>query len=261
MKKNRFLTVLLAVSMLALGVVMVVDLLPLLRRVAASAGDETAVAQYVSSYGIKGVPILIGLQALQIIVAVIPSAAIQLLTGLCYGAWWGTLINLTGCVLGNIIVFVAVRELHAIVAPVLPQAAKGKSWINTERLMQLRRPEVAAFALFLIPGIPNGILPYLFAKTRISFKDYILSVFAGSVPSTFLCTFMGDRISAGSYTTAAVIGGIAAAIVICVALLHKRILARVDKASDAPGPGEQAAEASAEKGAGAGTDAPADKTK
>ena len=86
---------------------MVVDLLPLLRQVAANAGDESKIVKYIASYGFKGVPILIGLQALQVITAVIPSAAIQLLTGLCYGVWWGTLINLVGCVLGNLIIFVA----------------------------------------------------------------------------------------------------------------------------------------------------------
>ena len=107
MKKTNLFTALVTAAMLGLIAIMVVDLLPLLKQVAANAGDESKIVEYISSYGFKGVPILIGLQALQVITAVIPSAAIQVLTGLCYGVWWGTLINLVGCVLGNLIIFVA----------------------------------------------------------------------------------------------------------------------------------------------------------
>ena len=101
------------IIMLALTAVMLKDLFPLLREVATHTKDETAAVQYVDAHGMKGVPILVGLQALQTILAVIPSAAIQILTGLCYGIWWGTLINIAGCALGNSIVFLTMAALRS----------------------------------------------------------------------------------------------------------------------------------------------------
>ncbi|MEA4966272.1 MAG: VTT domain-containing protein [Oscillospiraceae bacterium] len=231
MRKNGVVWVLIAAAVLALTALLLVDLLPLLKKVAASAGNETVLAGYIDSYGLKGVPILMGLQALQIITAVIPSAAIQMLTGLCYGAWWGTLINIAGSVLGNAIVFAAVRQLHAILAPAVEKMNRKKGWISAEKLAQFKKPEVAALALFLIPGIPNGILPYLFAKTKITLPRYIAAIVLGSVPSTFLCTYLGERLSKGNYTLAMIVAGAAVVIVVAALLLRRRIMARIGRDS------------------------------
>ena len=232
-KKTRILTVLAGGVMLGLTVLMVIDLLPLLRQVAANRGDKSAIAQYISSYGFKGVPILMGLQALQIMVAVVPSAAIQVLTGLCYGVWWGTLINLAGCVLGNVMVFVAVRQLRSIVAPMREKLRRRRDSdvFSLAKLKRLKRPELVAFAFFLIPGIPNGIMPYMFAETDITLPRYIAAVVAGSIPSTFLCTYLGERLSRGSYHMALIIAAIAAVVVAVVLMFKDKLVARIERES------------------------------
>lgn len=228
-KRERFLAILVVAAMISLIAVMVVDLLPLLKEIVSNAGDETQMVQYIDSYGMKGVPILMGLQALQIIIAVIPSLVIQVLTGLCYGVWWGTLINLAGCVFGNLLVFISVRQLKNLLAPAVERMSKRKEMQYIGKLSQIRKPELIAFAFFLIPGIPNGIMPYIFARTNISTGKYILAILAGSIPSTFICTYMGDRLSKGSYT-AAVIIAVVVAVIICVVFKYKnKIIAGVTK--------------------------------
>lgn len=230
-RKTQILTLLSVIAMLALTAVMLKDLFPLLREVATHTKDETAAVQYVDAHGMKGVPILVGLQALQTILAVIPSAAIQILTGLCYGIWWGTLINIAGCALGNSIVFLTMRQLKTITAPLSERMSRKKSWLNAEKLARMKHPEWAALALFLIPGIPNGVIPYLFANTHISLRRYLLALVAGSVPSTFLCTFMGERLSKGSYTTAAILAVCVAAIAGAALLFRKKIQEKLETAA------------------------------
>jgi len=217
MKKRYLFTALITLAMLGLIAVMIVDLLPLLKQVVANTSDESKIVEYINSYGFKGVPILVGLQALQVITAVIPSAAIQLLTGLCYGVWWGTLINLAGCMLGNMLVFVAMRQLKSLAAPLVDRISQKKSVVSLEKLQKIKNPQVLAYSFFLIPGIPNGIMPYIFSRTSITLGQYLLANFAGSLPSTFLCTFCGDRISTGNYTTAIIVG--AATVVVAVVLI------------------------------------------
>ncbi len=230
MKKGNLFTILSFAAMLGLTAVMLVDLLPLLKEVITNAKDETSVVEYMSTYGPKGIPILIGLQALQVILAVIPSAAIQILTGLCYGIWWGTLINMIGCALGNTLVFSAMRQLKVIAAPLSEKMSRNKGWSGAEKLIQLKKPEIAATLLFLIPGVPNGIMPYLFAKTKITLPRYLLALVIGSIPSTFLCTLLGDRLSKGNYITAIVLAVIVVLTVGMVALFWKQILKKLESA-------------------------------
>ena len=229
MKKRYFFTALVTAVMLGLIAIMVVDLLPLLRQVAANAGDESKIVKYIASYGFKGVPILIGLQALQVITAVIPSAAIQLLTGLCYGVWWGTLINLVGCVLGNLIIFVAMRQIKSLAAPFMEKLSAKKGPLSLEKLQKIKNPQILAFSFFLIPGIPNGIMPYIFSRTSITLTEYLLANVAGSLPSTFICTFCGDRISHGNYGLAIGIGAGAVVIAVVLVIFKDRLVDRIEQ--------------------------------
>jgi len=240
-KKHIIFQILIVAIIITLIVIMVVDLLPLIENVASNSGNESNMVNYIDSYGTKGVPILIGMQALQVIVAVIPSAAIQVLTGLCYGAYWGTLINLSGCLLGNILIFTAVRQLKDLIAPLLKHRNHiHKKFISKEMLDKIKKPEYVAFFFFLIPGIPNGIVPYVFAETKVSTWRYMVAVIAGSIPSTFICTFLGERVSTGNYTTAIVIGAVILLIMTIVIIYRKKIMSKITQSDkhDKPHPHE-----------------------
>jgi uncharacterized membrane protein YdjX (TVP38/TMEM64 family) len=235
MKKRYLFTALVTAAMLGLIAVMVVDLLPLLKQVAANTSDESKIVEYIASYGFKGVPILMGLQALQVITAIIPSAAIQLLTGLCYGVWWGTLINLAGCMLGNLLVFAAMRQLKSLAEPLIERSSRKKSVISLEKLQKIKNPQLLAYSFFLIPGIPNGIMPYIFSRTSITLGQYLLANFLGSLPSTFLCTFCGDRISSGNYKTAIIVGAITVAAAVVLVIFKDKLVDALTNRFSRPG--------------------------
>ncbi|MDR0288379.1 MAG: VTT domain-containing protein, partial [Clostridiales bacterium] len=183
--------------------------------------------KYINSNGLRGVPILLGLQALQTIAIIIPAAAIQLLTGLCYGVWWGMLINVAGCVLGNIIVFIALRQLKSLLAPFFTRASKHKSFLTPQKLSHMKKPEMTVFLLFLIPGIPNGIVPYVFAQTKVPLSKYIVAVVAGSIPSMFLYSFIGDRLSKGNYSLSIALAVVVIVVVVAVILFRKKIMVKI----------------------------------
>jgi len=226
MRKHNITAIILAIITICLIAALIVQLFPLIREVIKNVGDESVMVSYIDSYGVKGIFVLVGLQALQVIIAVVPSIAIQMLTGFCYGAYWGTLINIIGCVLGNILVFVAVRQMKNLIAPILRRNSKRKK-IFSEKFQKIKRPEIIAFFFFLIPGIPNGIVPYVFAETKVSLSKYITAVVAGSIPSTFICTFLGDHISKGNFTIAIIIIVVVFVIVLIVLIFQKKIMAKI----------------------------------
>ena len=151
----------------------------------------------------------------------------DVLSGLCYGVWWGALISILGITLGNVIVFVALRQLKELFGPLFKKKTKHKEALSPEMLSRVKRPEMIAFFFFLIPCFPNGIVPYVFAQTKIPLPKYLLAVMAGLVPSTLLCTFLGDRLSKGGYTTAIIIAVIFLAVAAAALIFKKKIMAKI----------------------------------
>jgi len=227
MRKQNILTSVVIIAMLILVAVMTYLLFPILRDVLQNVHDEAVMVEFIYSHGFRGVPVLLGMLILQVIVPFIPSVAIQLLTGLCYGVWWGILINIVGIVMGNTLVFFAVRQSQNLLAPFFKKEHTHHGPLNIKNLSRLNNPERIVFFCFLIPGFPNGFAPYIFAQTKVPFHKYIAAVIAGSIPSSFMATFLGDRISQGNHVTAIILGIVIVLVVILVLIFKKRLMALV----------------------------------
>jgi uncharacterized membrane protein YdjX (TVP38/TMEM64 family) len=225
MNRQNIITGAVIVTMLILTIVMTIFLFPILRAILENTTDETVMVNFIYSYGFQGVPVLLGMLILQVIVPFIPSAAIQVLTGLCYGVWRGIIINLTGIVIGNILVFLAVRQSKNLLASFFKKEHAHQHFLSISTISRLSNPERVAFFCFLIPGFPNGIAPYIFAQTKVSFQKYIIAVIAGSIPSTFITTFLGDRISKGSHTASIIIAVLILIIVVMALVFKKQLMA------------------------------------
>lgn len=72
LKKENILPLTLIVSLLGLVAVMCVDLVPVLINVVQHVNDEAELTSYMQAYGGKGIPIIVALQALQVITTVFP---------------------------------------------------------------------------------------------------------------------------------------------------------------------------------------------
>lgn len=220
LEKSKILSILVLLLSLGLIILLFIDLFPLMREVFENRHDEDKMLEYIRAYGAKGMPILIGLQALQVIMAFFPAAAIQILAGLCYGIWLGSLLCLLGYVLGNMLVFTALRQFKSTLSEFLPKkdkTKKSKSFIDINRIKQMKNPEYAVVLLYLIPGIPNGLLPYIFADTKITYSRYLTSIIVGSIPSVLLCAWVGQALARRNYILA---GSIVAVTVLLLAAIY-----------------------------------------
>lgn len=233
MKSNR-VKLLTAAAVLASGLLlylMVKDFIPLLKQVVANADDETVMIQYIKAYGAKGVPILIGLQFFQVMIPFFPAAPVQVLGGLCYGIWLGSLLCLIGFLLGHILLFLTIRKLGDTFFSSGPKPVSAKENSVLKRLLGKNKMnlENLVFILYLIPLFPNGMLPFVFARTNVSFKKYLLSMTVAMIPSTIICTSVGDRLAAGDLKTALVLAGIFLMIMVVIFLNKNKIINRIDK--------------------------------
>lgn len=228
---NRIISVIVLLLFMILIAMMGVHLMPLLKEVAQNANNESKMINYIDAYGIKGVPILLGLQALQVIIAFFPAAAIQILAGLCYGLWFGTLISITGYLLGNLFVFSMARQFSKFFAPFIKKKQHNKQHrlLADGFIKQMKNPEFMVLIFYLVPGIPNGVLPYIFAETNISLSKYLFHMTIASIPSIFITSFIGERIARGDYITAIVITSITLAIVVLLMVFKNKIMDAIEK--------------------------------
>ncbi|MCL2827475.1 MAG: VTT domain-containing protein [Oscillospiraceae bacterium] len=231
MKKHNIATVISMAALFCLLIVMVVQLFPLIRDMLTHGEDESSIVAYVNSIGWRGVPALIGLSALQAIIIIIPAPAVGVLTGLSYGIYWGPLIFLSGVALGNLFVVVTVRQLHSLIPPRTKQTVKHNKLLSKERLKKIRRPELVAFFLAMIPWLSSAG-PYLFAETRVSLGKYMIAVVVGNIPSALIYVFLGDRISRGNYMAAIIIAGIVVIAAVFILVFRKKIMEKIMVESD-----------------------------
>ena len=196
LRKFVFLLIV-TVGMLTLLAFLVRDLIPLAR---AFIGSDTYITEYLESFGGRGIPMLVGLQTLQIIIPIMPAASIAALTGLFYGTWQGVIINMTGRIIGNFLMFMAWRKMKPFMARVWKKSDEEQGYI-TRKFTNAKHPTLTAAFIVFVPGIPYSVYPYMFAKTNLTLTQYMAAIIFGGVPWVFLYSYMGNSVAGGNYTT------------------------------------------------------------
>ncbi len=231
---SSLVPVALIVVMLALVIFLFIDLMPLLEDVVKHIRDEQVLIAQINQAGAEGFLIIVALQALQIITVIFPSVAIQVLAGLALGIWRGLVACVCGYLVGNTLIFVLVRQLTRFVAGFDPsdRPSRRVSQWDFSFVRNSKHATVLALLLFLIPGIPNGILPYLFAKTEISLPRYLLCISVATSPTILLSSLAGAQIASGHFLMAGIAGLSMAVLTILVLAFRKRILAFIKDRSE-----------------------------
>ena len=151
---------------------------------------------WVKSFGYMGVLILLGIQVLQIIVAVIPGGPVQIIAGAAYGTFGGLAIIVSGCVFASTLIFFLVRKFGLPLLRRFFGEDDIGTWIFLKDTGKVAR---LVFVLFLIPGTPKDLLTWLCPLTSLSLPMFvILSTFA-RIPAILTSTFMGESVIKGNW--------------------------------------------------------------
>ena len=167
-------------------------LIPLLKE-----GDSQKIADYLAQEtGIKGMIAVILLQAVQIASIVMPGMAIQIAAGLIYGWLEGFLMCYIGFVVSNLCVFLFARKMGS---DRIRDVSMGRTsqWLLEK--LNGTKPQFMVVVANMVPAVPNGIIPYLAAKTDITAVDYVKSVAMGSWLQILLATLAGQFIINGQW--------------------------------------------------------------
>ena len=165
-------------------------------------GGKVAAIKYLHSFGVKGIIIIEILQIMQVLSLVLPAPTIWVISGATYGVFYGMLISIVGVVIGNSIAFFIGRKYGNKLMDIL---FDEKSITKFKFLENTKFPGIIQFLMYVIPGVPNNIIPYIYARTNISALRFISTIAIASVLSILSCTYVGYSFLSGSLTFSVII--------------------------------------------------------
>lgn len=153
------------------------------------------IQEHLSGFGIRGQITISILAALQIIIAVLPAEPVQVVAGLTFGFFVGTLACIVGVIIGNSVIFL----LYKIYGDKLREYFDSKIDLDFTATKAGYKAIIVIFILYFLPAIPYGMICFIAATLGIKYPKYILVTTLGAIPSVFIGVGLGHVALASSW--------------------------------------------------------------
>jgi len=167
--------------------------------------------------GWLGALVFVGLQALQVVVFVIPGEIVQIAGGYLYGLIPGTALSVMGILGGSLVNFGVGRLLGRGFVEALVGREKV---LKMEEATASGKASAAFFLLFAIPGIPKDALTYFAGMSAMTFPVFVGVSTLGRLPGILGSSYMGAAAFEKDYGLALGVL-VAAAVLFCVGLAFR----------------------------------------
>ena len=190
MKKNLIKLIFFILAIIVIGIIvwfvknLIIDIIRY-----AKINDREAIDALIKSYGAFSYLAIILVEAIQMIIVVVPAEFIQLSAGISFSAPIAIALCDIGVVLGASIIYLLVnvfkfdRSSLGNRSKRIDELASKKGNMSVQALMYL---------LFIMPIIPFGAICYFGASKKISYRRYVLTCATGVIPSILSSILMGN---------------------------------------------------------------------
>ena len=178
---------------------------------------------WVDSAGFMGRIYFLGIQILQVVVAIIPGEPIEMGAGYAFGAVEGTLLCMFGTAAGSMMVYFFVRRFGVKAVEIFFPIEKIENlrFLNTEK-----KRDALMFLLMFIPGTPKDLLGYFAPLTGMGPWHWLFITAVARIPSIVTSTIGGGALGVKNYVFAAAAIGVTLAISGIGVLIYRRICAK-----------------------------------
>lgn len=222
-KRKKVIRIVSLCILVAVMIFVTIICIPIVKMLSTEEG-RAGLERLVDSNFLLGVCVYMFLQVLQVLVALIPGGVIQILGGVLFGYFWGTVLCSLGILAGSAIVFFMVRRFGM---PVVEAFIDRKGIKKFEFLNDTKKLEITVFILFLIPGMPKDVLTYLAPLTKIKPSSFLALSMLGRFPAILLSIVFGANLSEGNILAAVVIFAVVAVVGIIGILYNGKIVAYI----------------------------------
>lgn len=213
MKKYRFLIAVLALVFLGLLAYFIGQ--PLVKFMS----DPEEFRIWVEGKGIWGILAFMGMNMVQVMLAIIPGGPFEIGAGYAFGVIKGALICDIAMTFGSILTFLFTRKfgMHFV------ELFVSKEKIDSAKFLKAsKKRDGIVFLFYLLPGTPKDLISYLVGLTDMKLSTWILINFVGRLPAILLSAMSGSALGTKRYGVA--VGFIAVIIVLYIigALVYRR---------------------------------------
>ena len=158
--------------------------------------------EFIRGYGVFGIFVALGLQVLQVFVALIPGEFLEIGLGFTYGWFWGTILCLGGVAIGSSMIFLLVKRFGMKALEFFVPVEKINELGNISNEQRFKR---LTFILFFIPGTPKDLLTYFLGLTKMTLGEFLAITLAARIPTVASSTIGGNLIGEGEYVKAVIL--------------------------------------------------------
>lgn len=141
---------------------------------------------------------LFALQFLQILLIFVPGEPIEILCGMMYGAFWGTLYVMVSAAIVTIAIFVLVRKFGRKFVYDFCGKEKIDKIEQVKILKDEKKLKLSFLILYLIPGTTKDLFAYVGGLVKIKALDFILISSFARFPSVISSTLAGANLANGN---------------------------------------------------------------
>ena len=157
---------------------------------------------WVKEKGFLGVLAFMGMNILQVLLAVIPGGPFEIGAGYAFGVVKGSLICDIAMTIASVIIFLFVKKFGLRFVELFVSKEKIES---VKFLKSSKRSESIIFLLFLVPGTPKDLLSYLVGLTDMKLSHWIFICGVGRLPAIFLSALSGSALSSARHHLATIL--------------------------------------------------------
>ena len=181
--------------------------------------DKDRLLGLIEEHRTYAVFIFIGLQVIQVVVAVLPGEVTGFVGGIFFGPLWGVIFSTIGLTLGS---WIAFNLAHLFGRPLIDIIVRQETIKRFDYVMK-HKGLFLAFLLFLIPGFPKDILCYLLGLGHMRQGTFLTVSTAGRLLGTTLLTIGGAFLRDERYGALFTVVGISIGVILIVLIYRERI--------------------------------------
>ena len=197
-KKLKIFKIILLIIVVIILTVITVYLFPVMKNLSTKEG-QIAFKEKVTNSGVYGLLLLFIIQVAQIFLFILPGEPIEILAGMCYGWFWGTIIIMLSSATIATVIFLLVRKIGKQFVYDFSDEEKIKKIENNKIFQNPKKIELVLFILFVVPGTPKDLLTYLAGLLPIKTSRFIVISTIARIPSIVTSTIAGANIATGDW--------------------------------------------------------------
>lgn len=175
---------------------------------------------WVDSHGVPGRIVFVAMVVIQVLIAFIPGEPVELLAGYAFGVVEGSLLTLSGFLIGSWLIFLLVRRFGV---PLVEIFFPDNKISELGFLKNPKKARLLALILMSVPGTPKDFLSYFAGLTPMTLGQWLSIVAIARLPSLLTSTVTGAAAGQENYLLSAVMLAVTLVISLLGILYYRKL--------------------------------------